>query len=780
MLKGAYLQASACEKQAAGIPRHAFNLWLIIKHKLKTQDRVSIWDASSSLGLVCSLCESTPDSHEHLFFLCHFSDAVWSQMKLRAGLDHVSHDVYALFDHFEGISRAKSSKIVIAKIVLAASAYFIWQERNWRLFKKSKRSVKQVVDCIASTVRLKLLSCRFRRSKDGLHYARLWDLPDTIFRCTTITNYSTRSSKSGEERSQEFYNNSGIISGERIRFNPFRQIVNDHENVFIPLRIREWSYEIDGPYVKDLAYLNCILRHFVFLRGLDDYGFVVLLLLGLREMDRRFANSRIKANGAITFNGDVNEMQGYLFVDLAKKIKNIDGEVLKKDAPRMAVRGVRIDKDNVVASPSLEQVVSPVKLVSFAEQVCITPMKGYQMETDDPPLKSVSIDEINSSDYGTNQLSAVDQHNGSTANKNTTDVLKVHIGDVYGSPMLKEADPNVKAFANVVEGANGAAKNDNTKKKINIHTIISEDKVENSDFVLPIESIQIVKNKFAYSLVGFFVGKGIAFPLVQIYVSRAWKEFGFQKIMRDDDGFFYFKFESIKGMEQVLEQGPWLIQNSPLILNKWSVNMSLSKDDVKKGRMGYVRALIEISADKALKQKVVMAVPIEDGAGHTLERIKLEYEWKLPLCLECHVFGHDSNSCPKKAHDAVKPSSNSGLEMKQKDGFTTVTHKKKKTKNQVNVQPKQFSGLKLNKPTSTMVWNKKRLNPEELKKNLFSQLVENAEVEWGDDQIWGNAKHVVSTVNESDSEEVNENINLEEPPGQAMSHANKGNSVPHG
>nr|GEU36025.1 reverse transcriptase domain, reverse transcriptase zinc-binding domain protein [Tanacetum cinerariifolium] len=133
-------------------------------------------------------------------------DAVWSQMKLRAGLDHVSHDVYALFDHFEdavwsqmklragldhfeGISHAKSSKIVIAKIVLAASAYFIWQERNWRLFKKFKRSVKQVVDCIASTVRFKLLSCRFRRSKDGVHYAHLWDLLDTIFRCFYDDNH---------------------------------------------------------------------------------------------------------------------------------------------------------------------------------------------------------------------------------------------------------------------------------------------------------------------------------------------------------------------------------------------------------------------------------------------------------------------------------------------------------------------------------------------------------------------------------------------------------------
>ncbi|GKC61012.1 putative reverse transcriptase domain-containing protein, partial [Tanacetum coccineum] len=264
-----------------------------------------------------------------------------------------------------------------------------------------------------------------------------------------------------------------------------------------------------------------------------------------------------------------------------------------------------------------------------------------------------------------------------------------------------------------------------------------------------------------------------------------------------------------------------LIRNSPLILNKWSVNMSLSKDDVKKvpvwvkmlkvpvvaytedglsritsqigrpimvdsftsemcdatwGRMGYARALIEISADKALKQEVVMVVPIEDGAGHTLERIKLEYEWKPPLCLECHVLGHDSNSCPKKAHEAVKPSSNSGLETKQQDGFTTLTHKKKKTKNHANVQPKQFGGLKLNKPTSTMVWNKKATQPERVEKANWwrTRRLSGVMIKHGE-----NAKHAVSTINESDSEEVDEDINLEEPPGQAMSHANKGNSVPH-
>ncbi|GJT75663.1 hypothetical protein Tco_1042388, partial [Tanacetum coccineum] len=76
-------------------------------------DVVSIWDIQMCWDLTCPLCEATPDSHEHLFFICPFANSVWSRMKVKAGL------------------------------VVAASAYFIWQERNWRLFKKSKRSIDQ-------------------------------------------------------------------------------------------------------------------------------------------------------------------------------------------------------------------------------------------------------------------------------------------------------------------------------------------------------------------------------------------------------------------------------------------------------------------------------------------------------------------------------------------------------------------------------------------------------------------------------------------------------------
>ncbi|GKE51976.1 hypothetical protein Tco_1487132 [Tanacetum coccineum] len=49
-------------------------------------------------------------------------------------------------------------------------------------------------------------------------------------------------------------------------------------------------------------------------------------------------------------------------------------------------------------------------------------------------------------------------------------------------------------------------------------TLFNEDKVENTDFVLPVENVMAAQNKFANSLVGFFVGKRVAFLLGQNYV----------------------------------------------------------------------------------------------------------------------------------------------------------------------------------------------------------------------------------------------------------------------
>ncbi|GJR93536.1 hypothetical protein Tco_0265710 [Tanacetum coccineum] len=159
------------------IPRHAVHMWLIMKKRLKTQDMLSNWDVAAGLSSVCPLCEMQPDSHEHLFFDCSFSQQVWSRVKQFAGLMGSSPSLASIVSILMPIAKRKTVKSCIGKLTFAAAAYFIWQERNSRLFKSLKRSIQEVVDCIMFAVRLKLLSCRFRKSKDAIMFARLWELP---------------------------------------------------------------------------------------------------------------------------------------------------------------------------------------------------------------------------------------------------------------------------------------------------------------------------------------------------------------------------------------------------------------------------------------------------------------------------------------------------------------------------------------------------------------------------------------------------------------------------
>ncbi|GJW89725.1 hypothetical protein Tco_0167278 [Tanacetum coccineum] len=56
------------------------------------------------------------------------------------------------------------------------------------------------------------------------------------------------------------------------------------------------------------------------------------------------------------------------------------------------------------------------------------------------------------------------------------------------------------------------------------------------------------------------------------------------------------------------------------------------------GRLGFMRAIIEVTAKKDLKQEVAMAIPIVDEEGHTMAKMDVEYEWKPPRCTQSDGF----------------------------------------------------------------------------------------------------------------------------------------------
>ncbi|GJS06220.1 hypothetical protein Tco_0363016 [Tanacetum coccineum] len=346
------------------------------------------------------------------------------------------------------------------------------------------------------------------------------------------------------------------------------------------------------------------------------------------------------------------------------------------------------------------------------------------------------------------------QHGMSSDNEGTEDHTLKAVDVHESSNTHDQQEPNRVKPVEIVSYASMINSDQKVKKKINFRSLHNSEQVAASDYVLPMAAVDAIKHKFDNTLVGFFVGKKVAFTLVKNYVVNTWGKFGFQNVIRDDDGFHFFKFASSSGVEKVIEQGPWMIRGTPIILTKWSPSLTISKDEVTRvpvwvklhrvpvvaysedglsiiatqigtpitldaftsdmcvnpwGRIGFARALIEVSAENDLKKEVILAVPLEDGKGHTNVTIKVEYEWKPPLCLDCHCFGHDGVNCPKKIVAKVsKVSEHEQAAKENDDGFVTVTNKKKKGKSIENPHNRQIEGIKFNKPKSSFVYRPKK------------------------------------------------------------------------
>ncbi|XP_071740273.1 uncharacterized protein [Rutidosis leptorrhynchoides] len=158
------------------IPRHTFMVWILMGERLKTQDRLKAWESQHGSSLLCLLCNMVQDSHDHLFFSCMFTSQVWSLVLTHIDFPIVMHgwkDFVLLVSPF--VVRIVA-RIVVIKLIFAASVYYVWHERNRRLFKKGNRSSMQLYETIYSTVRLKLMSFRWKSTPSALRLKSDWKI----------------------------------------------------------------------------------------------------------------------------------------------------------------------------------------------------------------------------------------------------------------------------------------------------------------------------------------------------------------------------------------------------------------------------------------------------------------------------------------------------------------------------------------------------------------------------------------------------------------------------
>ncbi|GKD26032.1 zinc knuckle CX2CX4HX4C containing protein [Tanacetum coccineum] len=183
----------------------------------------------------------------------------------------------------------------------------------------------------------------------------------------------------------------------------------------------------------------------------------------------------------------------------------------------------------------------------------------------------------------------------------------------------------------------------------NFHSVKVDKVYDGVDILIPRLVVKNISSRFENTLYGYFIGKRIAFPVVEYFVKNNWAKFGLKRIMMNAKGFFFFKFESHTGLESVLEGGPWMIKNNPVILKEWKMNTSLLKEELNRkpimldaytssmckdswGRSSFARCLIEVSSVEPFKEEITIGIPQLEGDDFSKETIYVEYEWKPPRC----------------------------------------------------------------------------------------------------------------------------------------------------
>ncbi|KAL4579739.1 hypothetical protein LXL04_015903 [Taraxacum kok-saghyz] len=54
------------------------------------------------------------------------------------------------------------------------------------------------------------------------------------------------------------------------------------------------------------------------------------------------------------------------------------------------------------------------------------------------------------------------------------------------------------------------------------------------------------------ALFGYFIDKKLIFPTIKFYVNRMWKQFGIEDLMVNEEGYYFFHFSTVQGVEPPL------------------------------------------------------------------------------------------------------------------------------------------------------------------------------------------------------------------------------------
>nr|GEV73506.1 zinc knuckle CX2CX4HX4C [Tanacetum cinerariifolium] len=154
---------------------------------------------------------------------------------------------------------------------------------------------------------------------------------------------------------------------------------------------------------------------------------------------------------------------------------------------------------------------------------------------------------------------------GGTGNiNNDVGVDTVVIGD--------ESDNNSKDEVNV------DMEKSKDNKLISVPTQTSE--TGNGMVIFDDKIIELGSKKWNLTVCGQFIGCSMGFNEARYHIRRMWSRLGLRDVIAN--GVFYFKFQDEEGIKKVIKNGPWMVYNKPMVVQKWNINICFDKAKPKK------------------------------------------------------------------------------------------------------------------------------------------------------------------------------------------------------
>nr|GEV36329.1 reverse transcriptase zinc-binding domain-containing protein [Tanacetum cinerariifolium] len=94
-----------------------------------------------------------------------------------AKLGNVSNSWAQIISSMVNMPAKKTIWSVVQRLVLEASVYFIWQERNFRLFRNGERSEDVLFKFIFEFVGYRLMGLKLKTTPDVIKASEVWNIP---------------------------------------------------------------------------------------------------------------------------------------------------------------------------------------------------------------------------------------------------------------------------------------------------------------------------------------------------------------------------------------------------------------------------------------------------------------------------------------------------------------------------------------------------------------------------------------------------------------------------